>query len=132
MAPSARGIASSHAARDVGVAFKLGDEDFTAPIKPRQAALAMPCRGSNVDLFVFRPTLLFPITLTLQNKQVFIVIRHGAPSGRLCSTMQANIITANAVSINNGKVGYELMIRNRPFAYHFERKAFSTAALLTP
>jgi hypothetical protein len=46
--------------------------------------------------------------------------------------MQANIITANAVSSTIGKVGYELMIRNRPFAYHFERKAFSTVALLTP
>ena len=88
LASPARRIAPPHAGDDVGVAFKLGDVDFTAPIKPREALLAVSCRGSNVDPFIFRPSALLPKPLALKNEQVVIVVRHDAPPPRLCLTMQ--------------------------------------------
>ena len=46
--------------------------------------------------------------------------------------MHDNLATAPAVSSTIGNEEYELMIRDWPIAYHFERNAFSTLALLTP
>ena len=74
MASPARRIAPPHAGDDVGVAFKLGDVDFTAPSKPRQAKLAMSRGGANVDLFISRPSALFPISLAVKNEQVIVVV----------------------------------------------------------
>jgi hypothetical protein len=74
LASSARRMAPPHAGDDVGVAFKLGDVDFTAPSKPRQAKLAMSRGGANVDLFISRPSALFPISLAVKNEQVIVVV----------------------------------------------------------
>src|SRR5262249_37081967 len=55
-----RKIAPLYTRSDVGVTLILWDVDFAAPIKPRQAKLAMPRCGSNVDLFISRPASLLP------------------------------------------------------------------------
>lgn len=65
---TAAGIApASHARGYIGVALMLGDVDFPAPIKPGEAKLAMSCCGSNVDLFILRPSALFPVSLAVKN-----------------------------------------------------------------
>jgi len=74
LALSARRVAPLHASGNVGVAGIFGDISFPAPLKPRKTTLSMARRGSNIDLLVFRPAGLLPVSFAVQNEQVVVVV----------------------------------------------------------